>query len=101
MQRWSVRSKSSTTSKCSYPFDDLIDCLHVVLCSYVEYAAPMLDTYNNVVGNTLSLLNNMSLDERARRWKEENIRNKVESPKQPGQFEALKRHKQTTMKEVI
>lgn len=28
-----------------------------------------METYNNVVGNTLSLLNSLSLDERARRYK--------------------------------
>ena len=30
-----------------------------------------MDTYNNVVGNTISLLDSISLDERARRFKED------------------------------
>ena len=39
-----------------------------------------METYNNVVGNTLSLLNSMSLDERARRYKDDQKESEVQNP---------------------
>ena len=47
------------------------------LSSYATYAGSVIDTYDSVVGNTLSLLNSVSLDERARRYKADQLAREV------------------------
>ena len=63
------------------------------LCRYAVYAAPLIETYNNVVGNTLSLLNSLTLDERVNRWNhreaEDNL--KGDPAEKNGEFYPLKR----------
>ncbi len=52
---------------------------------YENYAGPVQDTYDDVIANSLSLLRNMSLDERVHRMQDDvKARKKVERKKRGG-----------------
>jgi len=58
---------------------------------YEDYGEPVQETYNNVVSNTLSLLQSWTADERARRVKQEiQAATKKKKMLRGGQFAALK-----------
>jgi hypothetical protein len=61
---------------------------------YEEYGGPIQDTYDGVVGNTLSLLKGWTLDERAARIVVENkIAEETTKKTAKGQFQSLKAEK--------